>query len=670
MKNIRRSKTFVLCTALLAAAIIGSMLWMFESKAYEEKTGIVKVESVLNVREGPGTSYGVLIKLSGGASVQVIGEANASDGALWYKIRYGATEGYVSAAYVQVISGAQSADFEQYLEEQGFPESYKAKLRELHNQYPNWKFVAQHINMSWDYVLEQESVVGRNLVPRSSQDSWKSLADGAYNWNTDTWYGLDGNSWVAASKEIIAYYLDPRNFLNGSGIFQFETLKRASYQTEAGVSNIIANTFMIYSYNAPEKGGRYGYAPTFMEAADITGVSPYHLASRVVQEVSKPNLGYSDIVSGEVPGYVGYFNYFNINAYANSSGTALQNGLKYAMQTDEATMRPWNTSYRAIIGGSIFVGNQYVNKGQDTIYLEKFNVTNSASGLFYHQYMTNIQAAWSESTKVAKAYNQEMYNAELIFYIPVYQNMPAEACAMPTGTGSPNNLLASLSIDGYSLTPTFAPYQQEYELIVENSVTSVNVNAKAVASGATVSGAGTYHLNEGNNTFVISVTAKTGAVRTYEITIFRKTSGSTVDPSKPPQITSSVYEVSSIITKVAENTPVETVLANISSASGTVQVLNPDGSVRSGNVGTGTIVRVYKDNAYTDYPIVIYGDVSGDGKITNLDVVMIRRYILNLQDLSGAYLMAADPNKDGRSIGNLDIITLRRHVLGIQEVNQ
>ena len=61
MKNIRRSKTFVLCTALLAAAIIGSMLWMFESKAYEEKTGIVKVESVLNVREGPGTSYGVLI---------------------------------------------------------------------------------------------------------------------------------------------------------------------------------------------------------------------------------------------------------------------------------------------------------------------------------------------------------------------------------------------------------------------------------------------------------------------------------------------------------------------------------------------------------------------------------------------------------------------------------
>ena len=33
------------------------------------------------------------------------------------------------------------AEFETYLTNQGFPESYKVKLRELHKSHPNWVFV-------------------------------------------------------------------------------------------------------------------------------------------------------------------------------------------------------------------------------------------------------------------------------------------------------------------------------------------------------------------------------------------------------------------------------------------------------------------------------------------------------------------------------------------------
>ena len=35
------------------------------------------------------------------------------------------------------------AQFEQQLAAEGFPESYKDKLRELHAKYPNWVFKAQ-----------------------------------------------------------------------------------------------------------------------------------------------------------------------------------------------------------------------------------------------------------------------------------------------------------------------------------------------------------------------------------------------------------------------------------------------------------------------------------------------------------------------------------------------
>lgn len=58
---------------------------------------------------------------------------------------------------------------------------------------------------------------------------------GAYDFNGGYWYGLDG-SWVAASKEIIMYYMDPRNFLNDTYIFMFENQSYdPSYQTESGV---------------------------------------------------------------------------------------------------------------------------------------------------------------------------------------------------------------------------------------------------------------------------------------------------------------------------------------------------------------------------------------------------------------------------------------------------
>ena len=43
-----------------------------------------------------------------------------------------------------------------------------------------------------------------------------ALEEGAYDWKTGTWYGFDSASWVAASDEIVAFCLDPRNFLNGS----------------------------------------------------------------------------------------------------------------------------------------------------------------------------------------------------------------------------------------------------------------------------------------------------------------------------------------------------------------------------------------------------------------------------------------------------------------------
>ena len=128
------------------------------------------------------------------------------------------------------------AAFEQQLAAEGFPESYKQKLRELHAKYPNWEFKAYQTGLSWQEVVREESKLGRNLVYTTSKDSWKSKDAAAYNAATNTWKGFDTSAWVAANSDIIGYYMDPRNFLDSRYVFQFQTqgYDPASQNAEGG----------------------------------------------------------------------------------------------------------------------------------------------------------------------------------------------------------------------------------------------------------------------------------------------------------------------------------------------------------------------------------------------------------------------------------------------------
>lgn len=83
-------------------------------------------------------------------------------------------------------------------------------------------------------------------------------------------------------------------------------------------------------------------------------------------------------------------------------------------------------------GGAKIIGNQYILWGQDTLYLEKFNVTNGKYANYTHQYMQNIEAPYYEASNIYKAYQKAgVLERRFVFKIPVYENMPASACAQP-----------------------------------------------------------------------------------------------------------------------------------------------------------------------------------------------------------------------------------------------
>ena len=627
-KKQKRILALMLGAVLLGdcAARTGTMISGL-SLAYAATGSATVNATTLNVRSTPGTTGSVVKKLAYGAAVTVVSETAGSDGKTWYKIQFssgsGTQEGYVRSDYIKFpVSYSYDSTFENYLNSQGFPESYKVSLRTLHTEHPTWVFQAQKTGLNWSDVMAAEGAVGANLVSKSSISSWKSTEYGAYDWNTGTWTGFDGSSWVAASKDIVAYYMDPRNFLNDTYVFQFlHHAYDSNAQTREGLTSLITGTFLektpesttaatqsvqetIGSGSSPvvnnsgstgtsgslQQGESYGpgmstgtsggtssgsssgsqgvslegpgstvsstisqrkvittalpeveygpgmdassitddntgasntspvptgqtYVDIIMKAAAQTGVNPYVLGAMILQE---QGTGKSGSISGKTAGYEGYYNFFNVGAFASGSMSAITRGLWYASQSGSYG-RPWNSIEKSIIGGATYYSENFLKNGQDTFYLKKFNV--QGSNLYKHQYMTNVEGAAGEGAKLARAYTDAMKKQALVFKIPVFNNMPETACAKPTVNGSPNNKLSGITIDGYSLTPTFSKDTEKYDLVVDSSVSSVNIRVTAIDSKATVSGAGTISLGSGTTIVKIVVKAENGDTRTYQVSI-------------------------------------------------------------------------------------------------------------------------------------------------------
>ena len=313
-----------------------------------------------------------------------------------------------------------------------FPSSYQPYLRELAKKYPNWKFTALYTELDWNYVISQENVFGKNLVPKNYSDRWKNTTPGQYD------VEIDGG-WVDSSKQAVEYCMDPRNFLNEVRIFQFEGL---SYDTHTnnleGIEKILYGTeFYQKQVSYLDSNGNTiwmnsKYSDLILKGGQTSKVSPYHLASRIKQEVG-PFLSHASI-SGNVEGYKGLYNFYNIGATSSTDQMgAIKKGLQYAKdgngaseETKNKYLIPWNTKEKSITGGGIFIGSSYINVGQNTIYLQKFDVNDErGDDLFWHQYMTNVLAPYSESKSIYNGYQKMgMLDTTLNFIIPVYNNMP------------------------------------------------------------------------------------------------------------------------------------------------------------------------------------------------------------------------------------------------------
>ena len=447
----------------------------------------------VNIREDASTSSKSLGKLSY-VYVTKNGEKKGTDGYIWFNVTYGSITGYIRSDFIAEVTINTDAGFEEQLK--AFPESYRDYLRQLHAVYPNWKFYADNINMTLDEAVSLELV---KKVTDYKSLSWRSMDLGSYDWGTGKWVSTENGRWYYVSREVIKYYMDPRNFLNANYIYTFlQQSYDPVHQTEAGLRKVISGTFLEKGYG----GDTDAYVKDIMNAASESKVNPYILAGTIIQEQGVN--GTSKLISGTCSDYngeyKGYYNFFNISA--NGEDPTL-NGLKYAKS------KGWNTPSKAIIEGAEFCGNSYVSAGQNTYFYMNYNI--KEPDRIWHQYATAVHNAADSGKKLASTY-AELKDAELDFLIPVYKNMASSVSALPARNDNLNNYYFN-SINAGGLTPSFNRFIYSYDLKVSGD-TTVSVT---VPSGASYAGAKSYQLVAGNNRISLSVKSQTGYINDYYI---------------------------------------------------------------------------------------------------------------------------------------------------------
>ena len=678
----RRVLSFLLCFALIFPGFS-----LFAVAQDYPVSGMLTGDGVA-VRNAPGTyDTTVLVRVNSGQSVTVLGEGIDRDGDMWYKVSFslaGASyEGYIFNRYIKILTPppqdipvTPNPDFQTQLA--SFPELYHEGLIAVHEKHPSWNFEAVNTGLDWAQVQALENRLGWSYI-NDGIISHYSTAPGSYDWETDAYFVKEGSNWYQAHPDLVAYYMDPRNFLNETDIFQFEKLAfSAATQTEENIAAMMKGTFMEGKTTVNTAGETVSYARAFLDAAYAAGVSAFHLVIRCIQEVgwngNACSLG--TYVTGSGEDFSGYYNFFNIGAY-----TGAYDGMVYAKN------QGWDTPYKAIMAGGSVIGNSYIARGQDTAYFQKYDVESPSSPVT-HQYMTNIAAPFSEGRNQRKEYVElGMLESAFTFRIPVFQNMPTTPCPAPLATGSPNNFLKNLAVEGYSLTPTFDFYQTlnygtaTYDLIINGNVTHLNVSATPASSSAIVSGnIGQVPIQTGENTLKIICTSASGNPRVYTINVQLNGEGSASGPpdvsdpgagSTVPSGWNPPYKISgNLISGITPGTDSSAFLSSLGVyGNASAYLTDAAGNVVSGAMRTGMILH-YNNGAYvTQYQIVIYGDVNGDAGIDAIDLLLIRKNLLGLTAFNEAALKSADVNHDG-IVDAIDLLLVRKTLLGLTGITQ
>ena len=286
-------------------------------------------------------------------------------------------------------------------------------LDSLATTHSNWQFEILYTNLDFATAVKGEyeyaNKQGNLVYTPTYNGDW--IAPNPY---------ISG-VWASASYNGIAYFMDPRNFLNDIDIFQFLDLGNyeSSGATLSSIQYQVTDTFLQNN------------AEDIRNACKNKNINPYYVIARLFQEQGKNGSGTINMDGGDGKYY---YNPFNIGAQV---GNDIPTALAYAKS------KGWDTMQKGLEGGITILKSNYIDIKQHTLYLNKFDVNPASGGGFYnHQYMQNLSAAYSEARTLRGAYkNTGTLDNKIKFVIPVYENMPSTISSKPQSNGGNQDVI-------------------------------------------------------------------------------------------------------------------------------------------------------------------------------------------------------------------------------------
>lgn len=531
---------------------------------------------------------------------------------------------------IYAVTQITSDDLEK-IDTQKYPQ-IKEMIQQLQKEHPNWKFKIFYTGLDWNEVIANEYVghgtSPRNLVPTSSsyEGEWICSVCG------ETTY--DSGKWHCASQKALQYMMDPRNSLNSSDIFQFLELTYTDY-------NIETIQALLKKYDFWNKES---YINAIIEASKKYNVNVYYVIARILQEQGNG----STLVKGEGYNgqYVGVYNVFNIGASGNGKDNVILNGLARAEQEG------WTTMEASIDGGVQFISSGYIARGQNTMYLQKFDVDDSATGLYWHQYQQNIMAPQNEGTKLKLAFEEcESIDEDYTFIIPVYENMPSKASSRPNSDSSNNDDNTNENLVKCNADPSLRLRDKPNGTYIGEKIYLNEV--VTVIERATEKVGGTYWdlIRKSNGIEGYAARETYEDEENYKLYLVPIKNDNTKpdnsddnkndDDKKEEIIENEKIRVNNTSNKITAipNTKISD-LKEILGAEIIVKNTNSENVQDDSNLATGFTVN-------DKYEVSVLGDVSGDGQVDARDSLRILKYAVGTYELKDGYAIAADINKDG-----------------------
>ena len=560
---------------------------------------------------------------------------------------------FVQLFFIQKTSYAISASYTQYVKSgiENFPASYQPRLQYLKSIHPNWEFKAYYTGIPWSELIssDAENMCKRNTIEKNTYLDPATLCKVGH-------YG-DVN-YYCASNQMVQYYLDPRNFLKETQVFQFLDLTETASVSRNDVVLAVQGTYL-----AP-------YVDSIINAAQAVGISPLTIVSTIFQEIGtyeNPPLQ----ISGQYPGYEGYYNFYNYGATDGAGAVAR------AMA--KAKELGWNSPSAAIMGGAQqILAGEYIAKGQMTKYFYKFDVvgneilrenmgsrTYSSSYFYNHQYMTNLRDPSSQASILYDQYrNNNKLDSYLTFVIPVYTGMPQEAVKVPTTLTANDGELYFVdcnAVGGVRFRSSPNSGNNVLGSLYRNTVVAV------LEKGATWSKVKVYRATDNPGGYW-NYEATIGYFATEYLTPLTEYNGGAIDPT--PVVPDPVIPGGEAT--IIENgtdlkmTPSATV-KNITDKYAEAVIKDVSGNVITDinvKVGTGATVTING----TIYTVIKVGDSDGDGEIMPSDYVKIKNKIMGNNNMNDAQMKAADVDGDGQ-IMPADYVKIKNHIMGVSTIS-